>query len=49
MEVDDTVSICRLCAEMTSSKSLIPLYTEQKEEQPVTKQINELIGNLVCK
>jgi len=49
MDVDDSdsVTICRLCAEMTSSKSFIPLYTEDKQEQPVVKQINELVSNLV--
>lgn len=49
MEVDDAVSICRLCAEMTSSKSFMPLFTDDKQEQPVTKQINQLIVNLVSR
>lgn len=50
MEIDDTdssVTICRLCAEMTSSKSFVPLYSEDKQEQTVAKQINQLVNNLV--
>lgn len=49
MNIDEPFeSICRLCADMTSTNTFIPLYTADKQEQIVTKQINQLIINLVC-
>lgn len=45
-EPDNKISICRLCALVSGSKSFIPLYLN-KEPQVTTKEINQLVPNVV--
>lgn len=45
-EPDTRISICRLCALVSGSKSFIPLYLN-KEAQVTTTEINQLVPNVV--
>lgn len=45
-EADTRISICRLCALVSASKSFMPLYLN-KEEQLIAKEMNQLVPNIV--